>query len=127
VPEEIRPDDSGPGRPRPDQPRSDRPQAGRAAVRRPPRGQARVGRAVGKARMPQRAVTAVFLRDSSAALPVFGDPGGGRRRRVRRVAFVVGLVLVLFLTAVWLSQLSGSARPPEPRPCASGSAESCRR
>lgn len=117
MPEEIRPD----------QPRPDRPHTGRAAVRRPPRGRARVGSAVGKAQMPQRAVTAVFLRDSSAALPVFVDPGGGRRRRVRRVAFVVGLLLVLILTAVWLSQLSGSARPPEPRPCVSGSAEGCRR
>jgi hypothetical protein len=77
--------------------------------------------------MPERAMTAVFRRDTSAALPVFVDPGGGRRRRVRRVAFAVGVLLVLILAAVWLSQLSGPARPGEPRPCASGSAEGCRR
>jgi len=106
-------------------PPGDRPEQAEPGRRRI--GRARVGRAVGKARMPERAVTDVIRPETAAAAPVFVDPSGGRRRRVRRTAYAIGVLLLLILAAIWLSQLSGSTRAPEPRPCASGSAAGCRR
>ena len=38
--------------------------------------------------------------------PVFADPSGVRRRRMRRVSYIVVTVLVVLLVAFWLSQLS---------------------
>jgi hypothetical protein len=93
---------------------------GRAPVRRPGRGRARVGRAVGKAPLPENAVTGVIRRDAPGAPPpVFVDPTGARRRRVRRVTYTAGVLLVLVVIVVWLSQLGGPARPPAREPCPS--------
>nr|WP_296066641.1 hypothetical protein [uncultured Actinoplanes sp.] len=89
---------------------------GRAPVRRPPRGRARVGRAVGKAQTPENAVTNVIRTSTQEKAPVFVDPSGRRRRRVRRVAYGIGVGLLLILVVVWISQLGGSARPPVPTP-----------
>jgi hypothetical protein len=48
----------------------------------------------------------------SAPEPVFVDPSGVRRRRLRRWAYVLAAVLVCALVAIWLSQLGGPVRPP---------------
>ncbi|NMO51604.1 hypothetical protein HH310_10425 [Actinoplanes sp. TBRC 11911] len=89
---------------------------GRATVRPPSRGRARVGHAVGKAPLPENAVTNVIRTDAPAKAPVFVDPSGRRRRRVRRIAYGIGVALLLVLLAVWVSQLGGSAKPPAPPP-----------
>jgi hypothetical protein len=107
----------------------DRRHIGRARVRRPLRGRARVGRSVGKAPLPERAVTSVLPAAEAEAAPVFVDPSGTRRRRVRLTAYAVGLLLVAVLAAVWLSQLGGGpAAPPERTPCpTASSSEGCAR
>lgn len=87
---------------------------GRAPVRPPSRGRARVGRAVGKAPLPGNAVTNVIRTDTPEKAPVFVDPSGKRRRRMRKVAYGIGVALLVILLAVWVSQLGGSARPPAP-------------
>ena len=87
-----------------------------------------MGRAVGKAPLPEHAPTSVIRRDAPAPPPVFVDPTGIRRRRVRRTAYAVGVALMLLLVAVWASQLGGSARPPARLPCPSlASAVDCPR
>jgi hypothetical protein len=94
---------------------------GRAKVRRPPRGRARVGRSVGKAPLPERAVTSV-LPAADPGAPVFVDPSGARRRRLRLTAYTIGLLLLAVLAAVWLSQLgAGPAAPPQRTPCPTAS------
>ena len=100
---------------------------GRARIRRPPLGRARVGRSVGKARLPERAVTTVLPPAVPEAPPVFVDASGVRRRRVRLAAYAVAVLLVAVLVAVWLSQLGGGpAAPPERTPCpAASSVEGC--
>ena len=56
------------------------------------------------------------------AQPVFVDPSGTRRRRLRLLAYAIGLLLVAVLAAVWLSQLGGGpAAPPERTPCPTAS------
>jgi hypothetical protein len=93
---------------------------GRAAVRRPPRGRAKIGQAVGKAQPLERAVTGIVEHDVSSTQPVFVDPSGARRRRIRAYAYAMGVLLILALAAVWVSQLVGPAAPP-PAPSISGS------
>jgi hypothetical protein len=73
-----------------------------------------VGRAVGKAPLPENAVTNVIRTDAPSKAPVFVDPSGRRRRRVRKVAYGIGVALLVVLLAVWISQLGGPARPPTP-------------
>jgi hypothetical protein len=51
--------------------------------------------------------------------PVFVDPSGARRRRLRRLAYLTGVALLLVLLALWLSQLGGPVRPSTTVPCAS--------
>ncbi|MFI5890280.1 hypothetical protein ACIA5D_09170 [Actinoplanes sp. NPDC051513] len=89
--------------------------SGRAPVRRPPRGRAKVGQAAGKARLPEHAVTGIVEPGVASTQPVFVDPSGTRRRRVRAVAYAMGVLLILALAVVWVSQLVGPAAPP-PRP-----------
>jgi hypothetical protein len=79
-----------------------------------------VGRAVGKAVLPGQEVTDLIRHGVPEAPPVFVDPSGARRRRLRWVAYAVGLLLVLIVAVVWVSQLSGPAHPPPRAPCASG-------
>jgi hypothetical protein len=100
---------------------------GRARVSRPPRGRARVGRSVGKAPLPERAVTSILPAAGAETPPVFVDPSGVRRRRLRLAVYALGLVLAAVLAAVWLSQLGGGpAAPPKPTPCpAASSAGGC--
>ncbi|WP_433361963.1 hypothetical protein ACQPZX_29500 [Actinoplanes sp. CA-142083] len=88
---------------------------GRAPVRRPPRGRAKIGQAVGKAQLPEHAVTGIVEHDVSLTQPVFVDPSGARRRRIRAFAYAMGVLLIVALAAVWVSQLVGPAAPP-PRP-----------
>src|SRR5262245_34796814 len=91
---------------------------GRARVSRPLRGRARVGRPRGTARLPERAVTEIIRRDGDEPPPVFVDPSGARRRRVRRTAYAIGVLLVLLLLVIWGSQLTRPARPLVPCPSA---------
>jgi hypothetical protein len=102
---------------------------GRAAVPRRdvPRlkGRAKVGRAVGKVPAPERAHTQVIHGLGQAVPePVFVDPSGGRRRKLRRVAYLIGFALVIALLLVWLSQLGGGSRPPS-NGCSAAPAASC--
>jgi hypothetical protein len=101
---------------------SDENPTGRARVRRPTHGRARVGRSVGKAQLPERAVTEVVKADVPDAKPVFVDPSGARRKRMRWSAYAAGAVLILVLLVIWLSQLSGPAQPPVRTPCPQASA-----
>ena len=89
-------------------------------MRRPPRGRARVGQAVGKAKHPDHAPTAAIPHDVPTARPVFVDPSGKRRHRQRLLVSLLGLLLVLAVVAIWVSQLTGPAGPPPGRaPCPS--------
>ncbi|MCU7730479.1 hypothetical protein ODJ79_42760 [Actinoplanes sp. KI2] len=97
----------------------DEPPIGRAP--RSPRGRARVGRAVGRSALPEHAVTGIVRQDLSSTDPIFVDPSGARRRRVRLVAYAIGVVLLLALAAVWASQLLGPATPPPSPPVVSAS------
>ncbi|WP_433293404.1 hypothetical protein ACQP2F_30530 [Actinoplanes sp. CA-030573] len=79
-------------------------------------------RAVGKAPTPERALTDV-IRDDTPPAPIFVDPSGSRRRRVRWIAYVIGLLLIVVVVAVWITQLTGPATPPPvPAPCPSACA-----
>jgi hypothetical protein len=84
---------------------SDKPEANR------PTGRARVGRAVGKAPLPERASTSIIRDGRQEPTPVFVDPSGSRRKRLRRFAYVVGALLVVAMLALWLSQFGSSVRP----------------
>ncbi|WP_250002597.1 hypothetical protein [Actinoplanes sp. M2I2] len=86
-----------------------------------------MGRAVGKAPLPENARTQMFTVGEPAPPPVFVDPTGGRRRWLRRTAYAIGILLVLALITIWVSQLIEPARPPA-RPCPSAApAGSCPR
>ncbi|MBM2621455.1 hypothetical protein JIG36_38725 [Actinoplanes sp. LDG1-06] len=100
------------------------PSIGRAPVGRPPRGRARVGRAVGKAATPENARTEMFEVGEAGPPPVFVDPTGGRRKWLRRTAYAVGVLLILALIAIWVSQLVGSADPPPHAPAPSAGVRS---
>jgi type VI protein secretion system component VasK len=78
-----------------------------------------VGRSVGKAQLPEHAATSVIRDDAPSVPPVFVDPSGARRRRVRRAAYAAGVLLVLVLVVVWATQFSGPASPPARTPCPS--------
>jgi hypothetical protein len=69
-------------------------------------GRARVGQAVGKSPPVERAKTAV-IKPPSEDQPVFVDASGVRRRRLRRLAYAIGAVLLLALLLLWLSQVGG--------------------
>jgi hypothetical protein len=102
-----------------EKPREAKP-TGRAPVQRPPRGRAKIGQAVGKAQLPEHAVTGIVEHDVTSTQPVFVDPSGTRRRRIRAAAYAMAVFLILALAAVWVSQLVGPAAPP-PVPSVSGS------
>lgn len=68
-------------------------------------GRARVGQAVGKARPLERAKTALIKPDTNELTqPIFVDPSGSRRRRLRWIAYLIGAVLVVVLVLLWFSQ-----------------------
>lgn len=92
---------------------------GRASVGQPSderahQGRARVGRSVGKSALPERALTGIIRQQVSSTQPVFVDPSGTRRRWVRVLAYTIGVVLILLLATVWVSQLAGPVAPPAP-------------
>jgi hypothetical protein len=87
----------------------------------PPRGRAKVGRAVGKSALPEQAVTGIIKQELQSTAPIFVDPSGARSRRLRLVAYAIGVVLILVLAAVWASQLLGPATPPPSPPVVSAS------
>ena len=60
------------------------------------------------------AVTSIIRLDAPVNVPVFVDPSGRRRRRVRRVAYGIGVAVFLIVSAVWVSQFNGWAKPPAP-------------
>ncbi len=100
----------------------DEPNVGRASVGRPSQGRARVGRAVGKAPLPENAKTEMFSVEAQGPPPVFVDPTGGRRRWLRRATYAVGVLLIVALIVIWVSQLTGPAKPPPHTPCPSATA-----
>jgi hypothetical protein len=51
---------------------------------------------------------------SDPAAPVFVDPSGARRRRLRLIAYGLAAVILLALLVLWLSQLGGPVDPPDP-------------
>lgn len=53
----------------------------------------------------------------TTAPPVFVDASGGRRRRVRWLAYVVGVVVLIALLVMVASQLGGTVRPQPVTPC----------
>jgi hypothetical protein len=103
---------------------------GRAAVPppvapRPPRpaGTAKVGKAVGKAVPLERSHTELLTPPGTdLPRPVFVDSSGVRRRRLRWLAYLLGVLLVVALALVWWSQLGGTSRPPAESPCPAASA-----
>ena len=82
---------------------------GRAQAR--PLGRARVGRVMGVAATPDRARTHVVRRDGDGLQQVFVDASGRRRRRLRRLAYVVGMLAVVLIAVLWLSQYGGQVGP----------------
>lgn len=71
-------------------------------------GRVRVGRVVGRVRPIEQARTDVAHFDEPPT-PIFADPSGARRRRLRLFSYAVVSVAVVLLLAFWLSQLSGDA------------------
>jgi hypothetical protein len=59
--------------------------------------------------------------------PVFVDPSGARRRRLRRLAYLLGILVVVTLLVVWLSQVGEPAKPPPTNSCTPTQATACRR
>jgi hypothetical protein len=80
-----------------------------------------VGRALGKSALPEHAVTGIVKQELSTTDPIFVDLSGARRRRVRLVAYAIGVFLLLVLAAAWASQLLGPATPPPAPPVVSAS------
>ncbi|GIF01778.1 hypothetical protein [Paractinoplanes rishiriensis] len=73
-------------------------------------GRVRVGPVIGQVKPIERAKTEVtHLDDQHPA--VFADPGGTRRRRLRKLAYVVGALLFALLLAFWLSQVAVGVAP----------------
>jgi hypothetical protein len=64
--------------------------------------------------VPESAVTSIIRLDAPVNVPVFVDPSGRRRRRVRRVAYGIGVAVLLIVSTVWVSQFNGWAKPPVP-------------
>jgi hypothetical protein len=58
----------------------------------------------------------MFELDKTVA-PVFVDVSGRRRRRLRWLAYAIGLAVLVALLVVWLSQLVGTVRPDPVTPC----------
>jgi hypothetical protein len=83
-------------------------------------GRARLGRARGVAATPDRAGTEVVPLGVEPAPPVFVDSSGRRRRRLRRLTYLVGFALLVALVLLWLSQLGGPIRPEPVQPCPPG-------
>lgn len=79
---------------------------GRAPVRRTV-GRARVGQAIGRAPSAQRARTQLLRLGDETPEAVFVDSSGARRRRLRRLSYALGALLLLLLLGFWLSQLGG--------------------
>jgi hypothetical protein len=102
-------------------PRRMRHHVGRAAVPRAV-GQAPVGIAVGQAAPLDRAATSVLKIGSELPPPVFVDPSGTRRRRLRRITYALGALVLIVLVALWLSQLGGPVGPDPDAPCPSAAA-----
>lgn len=69
-------------------------------------GRVPVGPVVARVRPIEQARTDVAHFDELPP-PVFADPSGVRRVRLRRLSYAVGLLLLLLLLAFWLSQLGG--------------------
>ena len=67
-------------------------------------GRVRVGRVAGRVLPIEQAGTQVTRLDDPPP-PVFADPSGVRRRRLRRLSYATGVLLFLLLLAFWMSQL----------------------
>jgi hypothetical protein len=73
-----------------------------------------VGQARGRAPTPDRAPTAVVKVGAEPGAPVFVDPSGKRRRRLRPFVYGLAAIILLALVVLWLSQMVGPVGPPDP-------------
>ncbi|MEU4421562.1 hypothetical protein AB0F81_13120 [Actinoplanes sp. NPDC024001] len=67
-------------------------------------GRVRSGPVIGRVSPIEQARTDIAPLDELPP-PVFADPNGLRRRRLRRLAYAFVLLLVLLLASFWMSQL----------------------
>jgi hypothetical protein len=68
-------------------------------------GRVRSGPVVGRTPPIEQAHTEIAHLDEPPP-PTFADPGGVRRKRLRRLGYAVALLLLLLLVSFWLSQFS---------------------
>jgi len=66
---------------------------------------------MGVAATPERARTQVVRRPGDRPQQVFADASGRRRRRLARVAYIVGILAVVLIAVLWLSQYGGQVGP----------------
>ena len=66
---------------------------------------------MGVAATPERARTHVVRRAGDGLQQVFVDTSGRRRRRLRRLAYIVGMLAVVLIAVLWLSQYGGQVGP----------------
>ncbi|KUL23522.1 hypothetical protein ADL15_45970 [Actinoplanes awajinensis subsp. mycoplanecinus] len=71
-------------------------------------GRVHAGPVIGRVPPLERARTDVAPLDGMPP-PVFADPSGVRRRRLRRLSYAVAVLLVVLAVGFWLSQLLGGA------------------
>ena len=77
-----------------------------------------MGKAIGKAVPMERAHTELIgAAETNPSQAVFVDPSGVRRRRLRRLAYLLGVILAVTLAVVWWSQLGGTPGPPAGNRC----------
>jgi hypothetical protein len=81
---------------------------------------------VGRAKLPDPEHTSV-IRTGADPSPVFVDPSGARRRKLRRLAYLLGVAVVTALLVVWLSQFGEAAKPPPMNSCTPTQGTVCRR
>jgi hypothetical protein len=94
----------------------------RAETAGPAVGRAAIGRARGVAPTPDRAGTEVVPLGTEPGPPVFVDSSGRRRRRLRRLTYLIGFAVLVALVVLWLSQLGDPVRPEPVPPCPAASA-----
>jgi hypothetical protein len=82
--------------------------------------------AVGVARIPEPThQTRPFVADDVPAKPIFSDDSGRRRRMVTVVAFLIAVMGLLLVAALWLSQTALPATAAAALPATAAAARTC--